>query len=127
MKLLLDTHVFLWYVTNDRKMPVHFAAEIRDPANDVYLSSVSQWEATIKFELGRLPLPQSPNSYFPLQRRKHKIKSLAVSEASVCRLDGLPRLHRDPFDRILVAQAIAHRCTIVTVDPMIQQYPVQTL
>lgn len=104
MKLLLDTHVFLWYVTYDAKLQPDFEAAIRNPANSVFLSVVSQWEATIRHDLGKMPLPQVPELFIPFHRRSHKMKSLELTEASVARLSGLPLIHRDPFDLMLIAR-----------------------
>ncbi len=108
MKLLLDTH-------------------IRDLDNEVFLSVVSLWEAIVKYQIGKLPLPQPPETYLPAQRQKHQISSLDLDEASVSHLTSLPLIHRDPFDRILIFQAIEHGLIIATVDEQIPQYPIQVL
>jgi PIN domain nuclease of toxin-antitoxin system len=127
MRLLLDTHVFLWYITADAKLPAAFRSAIQDPANEVYLSAASVWEAVIKHGLGKLPLPDPPAVYMPRQREAHGITSLPVDEGAMPHLAGLPPLHRDPFDRMLVAQALQHGLTIATVDPDVSAYPVQLL
>lgn len=127
MKLLLDTHIFLWYITDDFRLSTLFLNAIREPRNDVYLSVASLWEIIIKYNLGKLPLPQSPESYIPNERRKHQIKSLSLHENAVRELINLPNLHRDPFDRILICQAIANNMTIITVDNQIQNYNVPYL
>jgi PIN domain nuclease of toxin-antitoxin system len=127
MKLLLDTHIFLWYINGDSRLPTVMKDSIRDPKNEAYLSVVSVWEAIIKHQLGKLPLPQPPDKYLPEQRRRHLIVSLGVDEESVTRLAGLPSLHRDPFDRLLVCQAIQHGLTVATVDPVVQSYPISVL
>ena len=127
MKLLLDTHVFLWYITADPKLPAAFRAAIQDPANEVYLSVASVWEAVIKLQLGKLPLPTPPADYLPRQRSAHGIASLPIEEGAMADLASLPPLHRDPFDRLLIAQAIQHRLSIATVDPAISTYPVALL
>ncbi len=127
MKLLLDTHIFLWYITADARLPALFRDAIREPKNEVFLSVVSLWEAAIKYNLGKLPLPQSPEIYIPNERRRHQIKSLALHENAVKELVNLPNLHRDPFDRILICQALANNLVIVTVDPLIQSYNVSHL
>ena len=93
----------------------------------MFLSVVSIWEATIKFQIGKLPLPEAPNIYLPRQRVRRSITSMALDEESVARLASLPLHHRDPFDRILICQAIEHHLTIVTVDSLITQYGVPTL
>lgn len=99
----------------------------QEPTNDVYLSVVSLWESIIKFQLGKLPLPSPPENYLPEQRERHLISSLPLHEASVGYLAQLPDLHRDPFDRMLVCQAIQRNLTFVTVDSKIQAYPVKVL
>jgi PIN domain nuclease of toxin-antitoxin system len=127
MRLLLDTHVFLWYVTADPKLPVAFRAASQNAENEVYLSAASVWEAVIKYDLGKLPLPAPPSEYLPQQRKAHRIGSLPVDEGAMSHLAGLPPLHRDPFDRLLVAQALQHGLTVVTVDSDIEAYAVSLL
>ena len=127
MKLLLDTHVFLWFIAGDARLSPSATANIVNPANAVFLSAASVWEAVIKFQLGKLPLPQAPEIYLPQQRRNHRILSLEIDEATIAFLPKLPALHRDPFDRILICQALQHGLTLVTVDAAIQAYPVPTM
>lgn len=127
MNLLLDTHIFLWYISGDTKLVAATRDLIRDPDNVVYLSVASVWEAIVKYQLGKLPLPQPAAQYLPQQRERHKIASLALDEASVARLETLPALHRDPFDRMLICQALEHQLIIATVDPVIRAYPVTVL
>jgi PIN domain nuclease of toxin-antitoxin system len=127
MKLLLDTHIFLWYIRRDWKLSDDFRDSIRNPANEVYLSVVSLWETIIKYRIGKLSLPQAPEIYLPIQRERHRIASLVLDEASVSQLANLPELHRDPFDRMLICQAIEHGLTIVTVDQALRVYPVTVL
>jgi PIN domain nuclease of toxin-antitoxin system len=124
MRLLLDTHVFLWYISADPHLPVAFRDAIRDPANEVYLSVASVWEAVIKYALGKLPLPAPPAEYLPAQREAHRIATLPVEEDALAHLASLPPLHRDPFDRILIAQALLRGLTLVTVDDAVRLYPV---
>ncbi len=127
MRLLLDTHVFLWYISADPLLPVAFRDAIREPANEVYLSVASVWEAVIKYALGKLALPEAPAEYLPRQRQAHRIATLPIEEAALACLANLPPLHRDPFDRILIAQAIQHGLTLVTVDDAVRAYPVPLL
>jgi PIN domain nuclease of toxin-antitoxin system len=127
MRLLLDTHVFLWYITAVPKLPPVFRAAVQDEANEVYLSVASVWEVVIKYHLGKLPLPAPPAEYLPQQRDTHGVASLAIDEGAMPYLAGLEPLHRDPFDRLLVAQALQHRLTIATVDPDVAAYPVPLL
>lgn len=127
MKLLLDTHIFLWFITADLRLPTLFRDAIREPQNEVFLSVASLWEVITKYNLGKLPLPQPPEIYIPNERRKHQIKSLSLHENAVKELANLPALHRDPFDRILICQALANDLTIITVDAQIQNYNVPYL
>ena len=120
MRPLLDTHVFLWYISADSLLPVAFRDAIRDPANEVYLSVASVWEAVIKYGLGKLPLPEAPAQYLPRQRQAHRIASLPVEEGALVHLASLPPLHRDPFDRILIAQALQHGLKLATVDDAVR-------
>ncbi len=127
MNLLLDTHVFLWFISGDKRLPIAWRKEICDSSNQVFLSVVSVWEATIKFQLGKLPLPASPSTFFPAQRQRHAISSLWLDEPSVARLATLPLRHRDPFDRILICQAVEHHLLIATVNAAVTQYGTATL
>jgi PIN domain nuclease of toxin-antitoxin system len=127
MRLLIDTHVFLWYITADSRLPAPFLVAIREPSNEVYLSVASIWEAVIKHGLGKLPLPSPPAQYLPQQRDAHGIATLPIEEGVMPHLAGLPALHRDPFDRLLIAQTHQHGLTIATVDTEVLAYPVPRL
>jgi PIN domain nuclease of toxin-antitoxin system len=124
MKILLDTCEFLWLVAGDGRLSIQVASAIRDPQNEVFLSVVSFWEISLKHNLGKLPLPQPPAQFVPEQREMHFISPLALDEASVAQLGALPGLHRDPFDRMLVCQAMAHGLTLATSDALVRRYPV---
>lgn len=127
MRLLLDTHVFLWLITADPRLPETFKNAILDTENEVFLSAASFWEIVVKNQLGKLPLPESPGTYIPKERELHQILSLPIVEADLVQLASLPLIHRDPFDRILICQAIANAMTIATVDPIIKSYDVDSL
>jgi PIN domain nuclease of toxin-antitoxin system len=127
MRLLLDTHIFLWYVSADPRLPIAFRDAIRDPSNQVFLSVASIWEAAIKYALGKLPLPAPPEEYLPRQRVAHQVATLSIDEEAFSYLARLPALHRDPLDRILIAQALQHGLTLVTVDDAVRAYPITTL
>ncbi len=132
MKLLLDTHIFLWYISGNSKLNEPWKAHIQDPDNEVYFSVASVWETTIKYQIGKLPLPASADRYLPEQRIRHQIRSLLIDEETIARLSTLPSLHRDPFvgeasrleNRILISQALQHDLTLVTVDGDILGYPI---
>lgn len=127
MRVLLDTHIFLWLVSGDARLPRVVAEAVQNPDNEIFLSPVSVWEAVVKNALGKLPLPAAPEAYLPEQRGRHRIESLPLDEASVARLGALPPLHRDPFDRMLVCQAVAHGLVLASVDATVRQYPVALL
>lgn len=126
MRLLLDTHIFLWYITGDERVSSYIRRAVED-SEAAYLSVVSLWEATIKYQLGKLPLPEPPHPWLSFQREQHGIEPLPLDEASVSRLGSLALHHRDPFDRMLVCQALEHGLTIVTVDSILSKYPAQLL
>ena len=108
MRILIDTHVFLWYIVADPKLPENFRETIQDPTNDILLSVASVWETVIKHQLGNLTLPLAPADYIPKLREAHGIASLPIEEAAMACLANLPPIHRDPFDRIIIAQAVQH-------------------
>ena len=126
MKLLLDTCTFLWLAGGGRLSPAA-ASAIATPANEVFLSAASVWEIVTKHKLGRLPLPESPDRLIPTERTLRGLAALPFDEEAAFQGLRLPWLHRDPFDRILIAQAIAHGLVIVTPDPLITQYPVRVV
>jgi PIN domain nuclease of toxin-antitoxin system len=127
MRILLDTHIFLWFINGDTHLSIDVRDAIRDPDNEVYLSAVSVWEAIVKYQLGKLPLPEHPGTYLPKQRDLHQITSLSLDESSVVHLAKLPPLHRDPFDRMLICQALQNRLTIATVDAAVRAYSVSVI
>ena len=127
MKLLLDTCAFLWAVLDDPKLPVRVRETIAEMDNEVFVSAVSFWEISIKVGLGKLSLPEAPDLYLPTQRIAAGVELLEIGEAEVCTVYRLPLIHRDPFDRLLIAQADCHGMVIATKDPAIRKYPVRTL
>lgn len=122
MKILLDTHIFLWFISGDSRLDITWKQAIKNTNNEIYLSVVSIWEAMIKYKIGKLPLPELPEIYLPKQRKKHKINSLIVDETSVIQLANLPLIHNDPFDRLLICQAKQFNLIMMTVDNKIKQY-----
>lgn len=127
MRILLDTHIFLWFISGDTRLSTNVRDEICNLNYEVYLSIISIWEAMVKYQLGKLPLPEHPETYLPKQRDLHQIASLVLDESSVVQLAKLPPLHRDPFDRMLLCQAMHNNLIIATVDAAIQSYPVSTI
>jgi PIN domain nuclease of toxin-antitoxin system len=127
VRLLLDTCTFLWVVGGAAALSPRAREAFADPANDVFLSAASAWEIAVKHRLGRLPLPASPEDFVPAQRAAHGIDQPPVEEEAALHIAKLPDLHRDPFDRMLVAQALVGGLQLVTPDELIRQYPVRVL
>ncbi|MFO0961082.1 MAG: type II toxin-antitoxin system VapC family toxin [Isosphaeraceae bacterium] len=127
MKLLLDTHVFLGYISADTRLPAPFLSSIRDTSNEVFLSAASIREAVIKHGLDELPLPAEPAGFLPELRERLGIVLLPIEEGVMVHLTGLPDLHPDPIDRLLIAQAIRGGMRIVTFDAEILAHPVARL
>ncbi len=129
MALLLDTCAFLRLIWDDRRLPARARELIADAGNPLFLSAVSIWEATNKHAQGKLPVytKEPAWQHFVTQRDRHDIAALPLDEQAIRHLGNLPPLHKDPFDRLLICQAIEHGLGIVTPDEAIRQYPVKTL
>jgi PIN domain nuclease of toxin-antitoxin system len=127
VNLLLDAATFLWWTTGSEHLSGEARAAIGDPTRLAFVSAVSMWEIALKHGLGKLPLPEDPSVLLPRLRAQHGFEELALGEAAALQLPKLPSVHRDPFDRMLVCQAIEHGLTIVTPDSDIRRYPVRTL
>lgn len=127
MTLLLDTQAFLWVAIDDERMPRGLKAVLREPAHDLYLSAVSSWEIAVKAKAGKLRLHMPAWAFILEARERLGVLPLSMQEEAVAQVAKLPDLHRDPFDRMLVCQAIQHSMTIVTGDTQIQRYPVKTM
>ena len=125
MRLLLDTCTFLWIATDAKELSSRVRSLFEDPDNEVHLSAVSAWEIGLKHGLGRLHLPEAPDSFVPRYREAHGISPLPLGEGEALQVGKLPPHHSDPFDRMLVCQAIVGCLTILTPDPEIARYPVQ--
>jgi PIN domain nuclease of toxin-antitoxin system len=122
MKVLLDTQIFIWYISANQKLTNDHFMIIKDLDNEIYLSVISIWEATVKQQIGKISFPSLAPEYFLIQREKHKIKSLSLDENSIKNLLILPDIHRDPFDRMLICQAIENDFFLMTEDKFIKKY-----
>ena len=128
MKILLDTHIFLWIFSE----PERFSKDARSFVEDVtgnkfYLSDVSAWEASIKYGLGKLGLPESPESFFSSRVRRADYRRLRIDLDHVTKIHSLPQIHRDPFDRLLISQAAIEDMTILSEDPVFAEYDVRSI
>ena len=126
MKLLLDTVTFLDAALASKDISAHARNLLLDPENELFVSIVSFWEITIKYSKGKLELPERPDHFLRKHRDKLGAEILSLDEESVLHVIRLPKLHADPFDRILICQAIVHGMVFLTSDVRIFQYPVRT-
>jgi PIN domain nuclease of toxin-antitoxin system len=126
VKLLLDTHVFLWLQTDPQRLGSQLEL-LDDQRNAVLVSAVSSWEIAIKYQLGRISLPEPPRRYVPERLRAIGAETVAIEHTHALAVSELAPLHRDPFDRLLVAQAKLLDLTIVTADRQVAAYPVETV
>lgn len=121
MRLLLDTHIALWAIADSPRLPGHARKLILDPANSIHVSTASVWEIAIKHMLGRGDMPVSgsqASAYF----RQSGYLELPIIDAHIATLESLPPYHADPFDRVLVAQALAEPLRLLTHDALVSQY-----
>ena len=124
MRLLLDTHAFLWFVIGDTRLSGKAQALIEDESNQRFFSVASLWEIAIKVSIGRLTLSAPFDDIFPSQLVKNGIDLLGITIAHTSALTSLPYHHRDPFDRLLIAQAISEQMQIASVDGAFDAYPI---
>ena len=127
MRYLVDTHVWLWMHTEPERIRDEAAQVIVDAFDRLVLSAVSSWEIAIKYSIGRLPLPESPEHYVPIRIRSSGIGNLPITHSHTLRVVGLPPHHHDPFDRLLIAQAQVESLTIITADVVLARYDVPIL
>ncbi len=125
MNLLLDTHIFIWWSVEPDKLPRHARVLCEDDANTLILSVASVWEMQIKSQLGKLVLIKPLDDVIKDQQETNDIIVLPVELAHVLALQGLPTPHKDPFDRLLIAQAIVEDICLLSVDKVFLDYPVQ--
>ncbi len=127
MRLLLDTHTLLWFLANDTQLSASARSNIENPSNEKWVSAASLWEIAIKLSLEKLKLPKPFGEVFPHQLEINGFGLLPVSCIHLSHLTALPFHHRDPFDRLLIAQAQADDLTIVSRDPEFSKYAVKVL
>ena len=124
MKVLLDTHAFLWWITDDQRLSLRAREIISEGENEVFVSAATGWEIAIKAQIGRLGLPTEPQQFIVEQLKINAIKSLPIEMRHALHISTLPAHHRDPFDRMLVAQAQLENLPILSADPDIGKYEV---
>lgn len=127
MKALLDTNAFLWWNLDDPRLSQQVRGIISDGNNEIYLSAVSAWEIAIKTALGRLTLPEPPQDYVLNRMTHHYIKALPIEINHTLQVFSLEPVHKDPFDRLLVAQSQLEKIPILTTNTAIAEYDVETI
>jgi PIN domain nuclease of toxin-antitoxin system len=127
MKALLDTQCWLWMQASPQRFSPEARALVESPENDLFLSAASSWEISIKYALGKLPLPAPPQVYVPSRMASSGVQALPVSHAHALHVATLPAHHRDPFDRLLVAQAQLERLPFLTADRRMATYDIEIL
>lgn len=127
MRFLLDTHAFIWWDNQQDKLSSHVLGICNDFGNQLYLSMASIWEMQIKTQVAKLSLPLPLDQMVEDQISQNRVQLLPIIRQHVYALSSLPDLHKDPFDRILIAQARFEELTLITIDPHIAQYPVNTV
>ena len=127
MRAMIDTHAFLWWDLDDARLSERAAELIADGSNDVVVSAGSIWEVAIKATKGRLDLPADLERYVSDRVRRYRWSVLPIDGRHAVRAASLPRIHDDPFDRILIAQAQLESMVIVTTDAAITRYDVETI
>lgn len=127
MRILLDTHAFLWWVSDDPQLSTTAKTVISDPSNTVFLSVVSAWEIIIKQGTGKLTLPEPVEVYISDRIVSNQFVALSVELPHILRVASLPVLHRDPFDRLLIAQSQSDNLLMISADHLIRQYPITVI
>ncbi len=127
MNVLLDTHAFLWWIDNNPKLSSRAREIISDAGNAIFLSAVSGWEIAIKTRLGKLTLPGDLERFIADQLAANAFSGLPIQLSHALHVYTLPAIHRDPFDRILVAQSQLEDMPILTADLQIAKYPVEVI
>ncbi len=127
MRALLDTHAFLWWISDDRRLSDRAREIIADGRNELYFSAASGWEISIKAGLGRLEVPEDLQRFISDQLSRNAFQSLPIYLSHALHTRTLPGHHRDPFDRILVSQALLEEMPLLSADLQISRYPVEVV
>jgi len=127
MKLLLDSHVLIWWASSSEKLSQNIYNLINDTNNTLLFSIASVWQMQIKFQLGKLNLNSSLPTLIDNQQRVNNLQILPIDLTHIYALNNLPSHHKDPFDRLLIAQAIVEKMPIVSIDEVFDNYPIKRL
>jgi PIN domain nuclease of toxin-antitoxin system len=127
MKILLDTHCWLWWISEPERLKESARRQIADRRNEIYLSAASSWEIAIKYSIGKLGLPEPPQDFVPKRLARDAISPLPIQHLHALHVSALPQHHKDPFDRLIISQAMIEGIPIMTVDRQFEPYDVKLL
>ena len=127
MKLLIDTHSWLWLLDSPHRLGEQALQLLRHPSHEIYFSAASAWELAIKFRLGKLRLPEPPHTFVPARLAQNAMTELPIALVHALAVDTLPMHHHDPFDRLLIVQAQIERLPLMTADPAFKSYDVELI
>jgi len=127
LNYLLDTHIFLWYINGDIRLIDKYKRIIEDNRNEIFISVISFWEIIIKSKLGKIEIPSPVSSYLNEKRKLHQIDIIDFESTSLPYLEELQAIHKDPFDRLLICQAMHYELILITDDALILKYPVKVI
>lgn len=127
MNYILDTHTFLWAISDPKKLPSNVIGILENPEDEIFVSMVNVWEICIKYSIGKLKLLKEPEIFLSDEIHNANFKILEIKMNHIFKISNLEEIHRDPFDRLLVAQSKAEKFPLITNDPLIRKYKVQTI
>jgi len=127
MRALIDTHVLLWWLLDDPRLSPRVHALMGDGGNQLLWSAASSWEIAIKVRIGKIRLPVAPRQYIPSKLREQNLISLPIEQSHALQVAELPLYHRDPFDRLLVAQCQVEGLPLLTSDSLLARYDVEVV
>jgi PIN domain nuclease of toxin-antitoxin system len=127
LRLLLDTQIWLWMLAAPERFSAEGRAVVESGSTELLLSAASSWEIAIKYSIGKLPLPEAPEEYIPRLLRQTRTDALPVQHSHALRVASLPLYHRDPFDRLIIAQAQLEGLALMAVDSHFREYDVEVL
>lgn len=127
MKILLDTHIFLWMFLNPSRISANVEFLLKDKSNEIFLSAISSWEIAIKYSVGKLKLPDAPEIYVPERIKRANLRRLEISHEHTLAIANLPPIHKDPFDRLLITQANVENLTLLSADSVFSSYSVKLI
>lgn len=127
MSFLIDTHIFIWFFENSNRLSVSASALLKDPDNEIFLSMASVWEIQIKLDIKKFELDRPLSEIIALERQRNKIQLLPIEPRHIYALSALPMHHKDPFDRLLLAQSNSEKMPILSADAIFDRYDAQIL